>query len=249
MNVPNGLHRRSFMKICASAVAAVSSCPSLLAQGNGATSQYARARLVDPDNKLINLGQLSVGETYVFHYPYATTPCFLINLGKPAKPGPLLSTEAGIRYQWQGGIGPGQSVVAFSAICAHKMTHPSRTVAFISYRHKAVNFKNTGEGTSRRAQVIYCCSEKSVYDPARGAQVLGGPAPQPLAAILMEHDEKEDSLTATGTYGGEMFDKFFHAFQARLEIEYATSKIRAPVSGTATVVRLSEYSKTDIQCG
>lgn len=129
------------------------------------------------------------------------------------------------------------------------MTHPSRTVAFINYRHKEVNFKNTDEGTSRRAQVIYCCSEKSVYDPARGAQVLGGPAPQPLAAILVEHDEKEDSLTATGTYGGEMFDKFFNAFQPRLEIEYATSKIRAPVSGTTTVVPLSAYSKSSIQCG
>lgn len=129
------------------------------------------------------------------------------------------------------------------------MTHPSRAVAFINYHHKEVNFRNTDEGTTRRAQVIYCCSEKSVYDPARGAQVLGGPAPQPLAAILMEHDGKQDSLTATGTYGGEMFEKFFNVFQARLEIEYTTSRIRAPVGGSTTVVPLSEYSKTSIQCG
>ncbi|MDH3690563.1 MAG: hypothetical protein OEU36_13980 [Gammaproteobacteria bacterium] len=241
--------RRNFVKLCASAVTAIANYPSLLARADGGQRHYSSSRLLDMDGQPLSLSQLIVGETYVFHYPYAATPCFLINLGNPAKPGPILTTEDGIRYQWGGGVGPNQSVVAFSAICAHKMTHPSRSVSFINYRHSDVNFVDTNEETRRRSQVIYCCSEKSVYDPARGAQVLGGPAPQPLASIVMEYDERQNSVNATGTYGGEMFDKFFDAFAERLQIEYATSAIRAPVSDTTTVIPLSEYSDTSIQCG
>ena len=33
-----------------------------------------------------------------------------------------------------GGIGRDKSVVSFSAICAHKLSHPSRNISFINYR-------------------------------------------------------------------------------------------------------------------
>ena len=49
--------------------------------------------------------------------------------------------------------------------------------------------------------MIHCCSEHSEYDPATGARVLGGPAPQPLSAILLEHDKSNDYLYAVGTLG------------------------------------------------
>jgi len=42
--------------------------------------------------------------------------------------------------------------------------------------------------------VIHCCSEHSQYDPAEGARVVAGPAPQPLAAILLDHDPASDAL-------------------------------------------------------
>ncbi|MFQ5938011.1 MAG: hypothetical protein ACE5LB_16545, partial [Acidiferrobacterales bacterium] len=100
----------------------------------------------------------------------------------------------------------------------------------------------------KRPHVIYCCSEKSVYDPIRGARVLGGPAPQPLAAILLEYDESDGTLEAIGTYGGEMFDKFFREFSFRLQLEHRTTEIREQVATSATVVSLQEYCETQVLC-
>jgi hypothetical protein len=43
---------------------------------------------------------------------------------------------------------------------------------------------------------------------AAAARVLGGPALQPLSAIVLEHDKTGDQPYAVGTLGGEMFDAF-----------------------------------------
>lgn len=226
----------------------MSASPSLLANQDSSVHRYNRVKLVDVRKKPISPQGLEEGVSYVFNYPYVTTPCFLLNLGKPANGNELLKTEAGQEYRWRGGVGPHRSIVSFCAICAHKMTHPSKAVSFINYRHEDVSFKDRGENTVRRPGVIYCCSEKSVYDPARGARVLGGPAPQPLAAIALEYDEKEGTIYASGTYGGELYRKFFDTFAFRLALEYETSDIQEKVSGTATVTSIEEYSATQMLC-
>jgi Rieske Fe-S protein len=209
---------------------------------------YERAQLVTPQGVPITTESLQVGESYVFNYPYATTPCFLLNLGRPTARDTTLTTEAGADYVWEGGCGPGRSVVAFCAICAHKMSHPAKSVSFINYRHETVSFRDAEEKTAERSQVIYCCSEKSVYDPGDGARVLGGPAPQPLAAIALEHDGSSGHIYAVGTSGGEMYQKFFDTFGFRLALENETSDIRRPASGVTAVVTISEYSRTQKMC-
>lgn len=226
----------------------MSASPSLLANQDPVIQRYNRVKLVDARKQPITADRLAEGKSYVFNYPYVTTPCFLLNLGKPANGDELLKTEAGQEYRWKGGVGPHRSIVSFCAICAHKMTHPSKAVSFINYRHEDVSFKDTTENEVRRPGVIYCCSEKSVYDPARGARVLGGPAPQPLAAIALEYDEEEDAIFATGTYGGELYRKFFDTFAFRLALEYETSDIQRKVSGTATVTSIEDYSATQMLC-
>lgn len=245
------ISRRGFVKLCASAIAMVGANPNLLAQTDSEFHSHHRARLVDPEGRRVTPTDLKVGENYLFHYPYIATPCFLLNLGWPTEQHTLLKTEDGKPYRWQGGVGPERSIVAFSAICAHKMSHPARSVSFINYRHNAVTFRNEDEAMTRRSQVIYCCSEKSVYDPTQGARVLGGPARQPLAAILLEYDEGDGSLYATGTYGGEMFDRFFEKFAYRLELEFRTTNIRnirGEVTTTAAVVPLAQYCKNQVLC-
>lgn len=210
--------------------------------------EHDRTLLVDPQGAPIRPDSLEVGESYVFHYPYSVTPCFLLNLGGPVVEPQVLQTADGLEYAWDGGIGPDRSVVAFSAICAHRMTHPAPAVSFISYRHQEVSFRDSRKRPTRRSRVIYCCSEKSVYDPTQGARVLGGPADQPLAAVMLDYDEHRGTVHATATYGGEMFEKFFTTFRERLELEFATRNIRRPVTGTARVLRLEEYSKTQYTC-
>jgi hypothetical protein len=49
--------------------------------------------------------------------------------------------------------------------------------------------------------------------------VIDGPAPQPLAAVLLEWDASSDQLHAVGTRGGEMFDAFFEKYAMKLELE------------------------------
>src|SRR5436190_1752737 len=102
-------------------------------------------------------------------------------------------------YAWPGGVGPHRSVVAYSAICAHQLVYPTKEVSFISFR-------KTRAQRGVQDELIHCCADHSQYDPARGAQVLSGPAPQPLCAVLLAYDGAADTLTAYATLGGELFD-------------------------------------------
>lgn len=244
----DGNGRRNFVKLCGTALALAGAAPRLLAAKNNVAHRYHRAKLVDQEERPITAAQLRTGENYLFYYPYISTPCFLIDLGRATQPTARLQTQDGARYRWEGGVGPRRSIVAFSAICAHKMSHPARAVSFINYRHETANFVDKDQQPKQRAQVIYCCSEKSVYDPSDGGRVLGGPAPQPLAAILLEYNAKDGSLYATGTYGGEMFERFFKEFGFRLALEFETTDIRKEIAKTATVMPLAEYCATRIMC-
>jgi Rieske Fe-S protein len=243
------MKRRGFVKLCAGAVAGIAASPEVLARENQQYRRYARVSLVDHHSReAVHASSLEVGETYLFQYPYVSTPCFLINLGRPVQAKGPLKTRDGQSYRWQGGAGPDRSIVAFSAICAHKMSHPAPTVSFINYRHDEARFRNSDNAIEQRSGVIYCCSERSVYDPANGAQVLGGPAPQPLAAIELEYDAGNDRIYATGTVGGEMFERFFNNFHDRLVLQLGRLDIDHALTASTELMRLSEYTHNAISC-
>ena len=233
------MKRRDFVQICA-ASAAGAALPTASGGAPIASRRYARVKLVDGERQPIRIGALRVGANYVFDYPYAATPCFLLRLERPAPGGVELRTESGALYRWEGGVGEGKSVVAYSAICAHKMAYPTRQVSFIGYRDAPSPVAGAG-------RVITCCSDRSVYDPAAGARVVSGPAPQPLATILLEHDAGADEVYATGTFGGEKFDDFFGKYAFRLELEMG-NRARAAVEGTSVVVPLERYSAQWARC-
>ena len=238
--------RRKFLKICAGAGAAVAASPTLISRAAGELRPGERVRLVDAAGKTLHPKAMTAGRSYVFHYPYVTTPCFLIDLGSPAEPGDELLTSDGRAYRWSGGVGPGRSIVAFSAICAHKMSYPTRSVSFIDYRHKPMSGDGTGQNWWERGQVIHCCSEGSVYDPQDGARVIAGPAPQPLAAVSLEFVEDEQALFATGVYGGAVLEQFLEKFGFQVALAHKTDDVWRPASGTAAVWPLDEYSRTGV---
>lgn len=240
--------RRGFLKLCAGTGALVAGSPALLAQGTPERTPSPPATLVDTEGRPLRLERLVVGESYVFHYPYVSTPCFLMDLGKPALPQERLETDDGRSYRWRGGVGPQRSVVAFSAICAHRMTYPTPSVSFIHYRHDEMAYTDHELKLAKREQVIYCCSEGSVYDPAEGCRVLGGPAPQPLAAIDLVLDEATGELRALGTYGGEMFEQFFDKFGFQLALQRNIADVRAPVGAVTEVLPLKDYSSNTNVC-
>lgn len=233
------MERREFMTFCALAVAA-GYCGA--AFGAGASPRfYSRARLVDEHGEPIKAGALKVNHNYIFNYPYVGTPCFLLKLGQPTNSEVRLKTEDGQRYIWAGGVGANRSVVAYSAICAHELAYPTREISFISFRDYPSKIY-------RRPNVIHCCAQNSVYDPAAGARVLDGPAKQPLTAILLEYDAARDELYAVGTYGGELFDKFFKKYEFKLTLEMGANKAQQPVEAVATVSELTRYCKQRIVC-
>ena len=202
---------------------------------------HTRVKLVDADGRAILAKSLKPNHNYVFQYPFESTPCFLLNLDRSVAQSIELLTEKGDAYQWSGGVGSKKNIVAFSAICAHKLAYPSPQVSFISYRHKPSPIHVAGN-------IIGCCADKSVYDPAQGAQVLSGPAPQPLAGILLEHDVKTDQLFAIGTVGGEMFEAFFKKYEFKLALEKSGARAKERVTGTTVLRDLSAHSQQTAQC-
>jgi len=234
------MDRRSFMESCGAGAAGLSLAASLPAwAANAKPKAYAPALLVDERGDAVRASDLKVQANYVFHYPFEATPVFLLDLGKPALPY-ALSTKDRDGYSWPGGVGGRRSVVAFSAICAHQLVYPTREVSFISFR-------KTRAQRGVQDALIHCCAEHSQYDPARGAEVLSGPARQPLCAVLLSHDPRADSLTAYATLGGELFDEFFRKYEAKLSLEVG-SRARNAVSGQTVVRELEKFCRNSIQC-
>jgi arsenite oxidase small subunit len=229
------MERRNFLKFCAAATVAA---PAIAADAR--PRLYQKVLLLDDKGAPLRAKSVPVNQNLVFHYPFAATPCFLLNLGRAVKPSASLKTASNETYEWRGGVGPGRSIVAYSAICAHKLTYPTKDISFISFRAE----KSAG---NKHAAVIHCCSEHSQYDPAEGARVVAGPAPQPLAAILLEHDEKTDALHAVGTLGGEMFNEFFQKYAFRLQMEHG-ARAKETVQGACVVQALENYCKQQVKC-
>jgi Rieske Fe-S protein len=231
--------RRAWMReaACVAGAWAASGVVPVLAAA-GPSRRHARTLLVEPFGAPFKAASLAPGQPQLFNYPFAASPVFLLALEREVAATTDLSTETKERYASPAGVGPKRSIVAFSAICAHKLMYPTPQISFIGVR-KGVS----GEP----AQVIHCCGDQSRYDPAAGARVIGGPAPQPLAAVLLEWDAKTDQLHAVGTQGGEMFDAFFEKYAFKLQTELG-SRARASSGASAVVQPASAYSKQWQSC-
>lgn len=240
------MQRRQFFECSASRAAEVaslaamaSSLPSSVWAADAQPRHYARVLLTNERGDPFKASSLRPQTNYLFHYPFEATPVFLLDLGRVVGPAKL-STRDKTTYAWPGGVGARRSVVAFSAICAHHLVYPTKDVSFISFRKDRAK---AGQADG----LIHCCADHSQYDPAQGAQVLAGPATQPLCAVLLEHNARADTLTAYATLGGELFDDFFAKYAAKLSLDVGPGARRA-VAGTSVVRPLETYCKNTIQC-
>jgi Rieske Fe-S protein len=234
------MERRDFLQTCALAGGSA----GIATWWTGALASqparsYPRARLVDGNGEPIRAKRLVVNRNYLFYYPYAGTPCFLLALDRSAAR-TALTDAGGQSYSWDGGVGPGRSIVAYSAICAHKLAYPAREISFIRYQERP--------SPTSKGGVIHCCAEHSVYDPAAGAKVVSGPAPQPLAAIVLDYDPKHDELAAIGTIGAEQFAAFFAKYEFKLGIELGAGKAQLPVGATTACREMSQVCRQTVQC-
>lgn len=229
------MKRRAFLGCSALAALAALRGPGRAAApvAAGQGERGPRARLVWEGNAPVRASRLASHTDYVFGYPFEGTPCFLLDLGEPVA-GADVPLRSGERYGWPGGVGPRRSLVAFSAICPHTYTHPTRESAMIHY------FAPDQPATvAQRGGIITCCVHGSAFDPRQGAVPLQPPAELPLAAVLLEWDEGTDGVTAIGVAGRPVFAEFFRGFPR---------SSRREVEGTTTVWELARYSGAILPC-
>jgi len=227
--------KKSFLSLCAG-LASIAVAHRMLAEAGQADelTKWPKAMLTDGAGKPIDARRLETREALVFAYPYVSTPCFLINLGAPAAPVEV-SDKSGVSYHWPGGVGPARSVVAYSAICGHLLSYPSKRRSVISYSSGPNNFSGHGH-------VVACCAHHSAYDPSRGAVILSGPAPQPLATVILQYEPATETLYATGVLGRALFDDFFVAYKKELLETYGPGQSKRMVEGRTVATPLSQYS-------
>jgi arsenite oxidase small subunit len=189
---------------------------------------YPRAMLVDERGSPLLASRLAPHTPYCFMYPYVSTPCLLIDLAEVIAPREVAGDPR------PGGVGPGRSIVAYTAICPHEWSHPEPEFSPVYYVAPGQRAVLAGG----RDRLIVCCSHGSVFDPAAGGAVEQSPARVPLASILLEWDAASGGLIATGVSGPVSFEQFFASFDRDGRL----------VSGPVRVVALQAYSKAVGRC-
>ena len=195
---------------------------------------FPRTKLVWEDGSPVKASELEVNTIYIFSYPLVNTPNFLLNLGDengnpvtiPEAEIPLmmdpLNEESGLfkktgnrveigkipgiggTYKFPGGVGPNNSIVAYSAICQHfACYYPA-----MRYFPPGVSPPNPPSEAVAKGAVIFCSCHGSTYDPYRGAVVLTSPAASPLPAVVLEWDKDTDELWAVKVVGATITGKF-----------------------------------------
>ena len=90
------MERRKFLESCL-AISGTAALQALPALAQTAPRLYERTRLVDIHGAPLKARSLAAETNYIFHYPFVSTPCFLLNLGRPAV------AEASLRHDYVNG--------------------------------------------------------------------------------------------------------------------------------------------------
>lgn len=136
------LTRRDWVKATG---AGVSSC--LLSEISGA-AQTPAAPASYPLVRVADLDALKPDTPVAFNYPDDSSPAMVVRLRQPAA----------------GGVGPGNSIVAFSILCTHKGCP-------VSYRPER--------------KLLICPCHWSSFDPTKAGEMVIGQASQALPQILL----------------------------------------------------------------
>jgi len=116
-----------------------------------------------PQVKLANLSSLKVGKPVKFDYPLVGRKNILMDLGCAV----------------EGGIGPNNSIVAYSMFCTHL---------------------GCSVDLDKDSGMLICECHQTVYDPKKSGWVVEGPAPTHLPMISLDIDNNGD-IYAVGAAG------------------------------------------------
>lgn len=241
------MHRRNFLRVSATSVAVLAVAPSLVTQKlyaeNGNLFQtFEKVQLKDAEGNALKSNTLVAEENYVFNYPHVGTPAIMVNLLSSTQKNIKLKAEDGTEYIYSGGAGVNGNIVAYSAICPHQLTHPQPEMSmfqYVSEKGKTLAYDKGG--------VFVCSSHLSAFEPKQGGKVVGGPANEGLASIVLEIDE-DDNIWAVAVLGPEKFQAYFDAFKDEFKKFYGNRrKAKKLVKEKAVVKTLKNYSVDIIQ--
>jgi len=240
------MKRRSFLKLSGTTAMAIAIAPSLITQKlyaeNGNLFQtFEKVQLKDAEGNALKVSTLITEENYIFNYPHAATPAIMVNLATPTEKDIKLKAEDGTEYLYSGGVGSKGTLVAYSAICPHQLTYPQKSMSMFQY----VNEKGKTLAYDKGG-VFVCSSHLSAFEPKQGGKVVGGPANQGLASIILEID-KDDNIWAVAVLGPVKFQEFFDAFKQDLKAEYGRRGAKKLVQTEAKVQILKNFSAELIQ--
>jgi len=138
------LNRRDFLA-ASGGVAAGAVVASALPSGSAVAAQAKDYPVID----IAALDELAPGTEMAFEYPDVNSPAVLVRLQGAA----------------EGGIGPDNSIVAFSLLCTHK----GCPLNYLADR-----------------QMLVCPCHWSSFDPAKGGRIIIGQASQSLPQIALK---------------------------------------------------------------
>lgn len=142
----SGLDRREVLRMGGIAGLAATAGFSSPTRAQGVPVASARGY---PIVEIAPLTKIEVGSEIAFQYPDADSPAILIRLDRAA----------------EGGVGPGESIVAFSMLCTHKGC--------------PVSFKKSHN-------MLLCPCHWSSFDPAKGGRMIIGQASEQLPQITLQ---------------------------------------------------------------
>ena len=236
------MERRQFLGTCA-ALSGAGGFPALSAWADTAPRFYerARARRRVPARRCA-CASLKDETNYVFQYPVRRHAVLSSQARPPGR-------DVG-HAQARGRL---DVRVARRRRAATMRSSPSRRSARTSSPIRRATSRSSATSGSRSsnsvAQAIHCCAEHSVYDPASGARVVSGPAPQPLAAILLEYDAGQDTLAADRHARRRAVRRVLP--QVRIQARDGVRRGQgAPCRSESTTVvkELAQYCRQTIQC-
>ncbi len=241
------MERRDFFRLSATSALVVAVSPSLITQRlyaeDGSLFQpFEKVQLKDAEGNPLKASALVVEENYVFNYPHVGTPAIMVNLTTPTSKDVKLKAEDGTEYIYKGGAGAKGTIVAYSAICPHQLTHPQPEMSMFQY------VKEAGKTIAYdKGGVFVCTSHLSAFEPKEGGKTVGGPAKQGLASIVLEIDS-EDNIWAVAVLGPDKFVDYFDAFKDEFKKFYGNKrKAKKLVKTEAKVVTLKNFSADLIQ--
>jgi Rieske Fe-S protein len=235
------MERRNFLKLSGTSAAAIAVAPSLITQTlyaeNGALFKtYEKVQLKDTKGNPLKASALEKEEAYIFNYPYASTPCLLVDLATATSKDVKLKATDGTEYIYSGGLGAKGTIVAYSAICPHSLTHPQKSMSMFNYvteKGKTMSYDKGG--------VMVCTSHLSAFEPKEGGKVVGGPANEAIPAIVLEID-KEDNIWAVAVLGPDKFQDFLDAFKKDLKAEYGRNGAKKLVKKEVKTQKLKNFT-------